>query len=224
MVEILTKLRKIFRQGMYRLLVLAFNALYYPLAPLYDKISYYSFVGQWPKWQQSAIPRIQGKRVLEIGCGTGSLLSEMLGRGFKAYGVDASPRMLSQARKKLNAAGFSGRIIQSQVQHLPFPDNCFETVISTFPSQYIADPASLNEIQRVLYPGGRLVIVDAALLKPFNLPAKILTWIYRVILGYGGRNVQGINLPLAQAGLIRRDETFEDEQGEAHIIIALKAW
>jgi ubiquinone/menaquinone biosynthesis C-methylase UbiE len=222
--NLLSRLQNTYRVAMYRFMKLAFNALYYTLAPLYDKISYYSFLGQWPKWQQSVLPRIQGKRVLEIGCGTGSLLTEILERGYKAYGVDASPRMLAQARKKLAAAGFPGRLVQADIRHLPFPDNSFETVISTFPTEYITDLAVLNEIQRVLYPGGRLVVVDAAELKPFNLPAKILVWLYRNVLGYGGHSVAGMRLPLAQAGLIRRDETFEDAQGEAHIIIALKAW
>lgn len=224
MSNLLSNPLKSFRRLMSQLLRLAFNALYYPLAPLYDKISYYSFLGQWPKWQQATLPRIQGKRVLEVGCGTGSLLTEILKRGYQAYGVDASPRMVAQARKKLLAAGYTGRVIESRIQKLPFPDNSFETVISTFPTEYIIDPAALNEIQRVLYPGGRLVIVDMANLKPFNLPAKILIWVYRVFLGYGRPGASGFQLPLARAGLIRRDETFEDEQGEAHIVIALKAW
>ena len=216
--------RLTFQRLRIRFLRLAFHALYYPFAPLYDKISYYSFLGQWTKWQQTAIPRIQGKRILEVGCGTGSLLTELLQRGYKAYGVDASPRMLTQARKKVEAVGFQGRVLQADIQHLPFPDNSFETIISTFPTNYIADLEVLNEIQRVLYPGGRLVIVDLALLKPFSLTAKVLLWLYRVVLGYDGRGGPGVRLPLAQAGLIRRDETFEDEQGEAHVIIAIKAW
>lgn len=224
MAEFFAGLQSRFLRLMGQLLHLTFTALYYPLAPLYDKISYYSFLGQWPKWQQATLPRIQGKRVLEVGCGTGALLTEILKRGYKAYGVDASPRMLAQARKRLAAAGFSDRLVQGKVQQLPFPDDSFETVISTFPTEYIIDLESLNEIQRVLYPGGRLIIVDMANLKPFNLPAKILLWLYRNLLGYGRPGAPGFNLPLAQAGLIRRDEIFEDEQGEAHLIVALKAW
>ncbi len=223
--EIFSRLIAAFQRLMSLLLRTIFNALYYPLAPLYDKISYYSFLGQWPKWQRAVLPRIQGKRVLEIGCGTGTLLTEMLKRGFKAQGIDASPRMLAEAHKKLAAAGFETEKAQlARVQALPFPNESFETVISTFPTEYIADAAALQEISRVLYPGGRLVIVDMAQLKPFSLPAKILMWLYRNILGYGRSGIQQIRLPLSQAGLIRRDETFEDAQGEAHIIIAIKSW
>jgi ubiquinone/menaquinone biosynthesis C-methylase UbiE len=203
--------------------------LYYPLAPFYDKISRYAFLGQWEKWQRSVLPRIQGKKVLEVGCGTGSLLTEMLKRGYKAYGVDASQPMLNQAYKKLAKAGFSGRVLKAKAQKLPFPDESFETVVSTFPTHYILDIESLKEITRVLYPGGRLVIVDTAVLKPYNRFAKILMWFYVNVLGYGRLTSPEVayrtRLPLSEAGLIRKgDETFEDEYGEAHIIIAIKVW
>lgn len=210
--------------------LLIFNALYYPLAPLYDKISHYFFLGQWSKWQQAVLPRIQGKRVLEVGCGTGSLLTVMLKRGYKAVGVDASPAMLRQAQRKLAQAGVDGRVVQAKVQKLPFPDESFETVVSTFPTEYIMSVEALQEIQRVLYPGGRLVIVDTAVLKPFSRQAKFLITLYGWLGVWGrpGKNkIEGpstFRLPLTEAGLVRRDETFEDEYGEAHIIIALKVW
>jgi ubiquinone/menaquinone biosynthesis C-methylase UbiE len=213
----------------YRLLVLAFEALYYPLAPFYDKISQYAFLGQWEKWQRSALPRLKGKRVLEVGCGTGSLLTEVLKRGYKAYGVDASQPMLNQAQKKLYRAGYSGRLLKARVQKLPFPDESFDTVVSTFPNQYILDVEALKEITRVLHPGGRLVIVDTAVLKPYNRFAMVLMWFYTNVLGYGRLASPEVayrtRLPLSEAGLIRRgDETFEDQYGEAHIIIAIKVW
>ena len=52
-------------------------------------------------------------------------------------------------------------------QRLPFPPGCFDTVIATFPSQYIYDPGTLSEVLRVLHnpknesgiPGGRFVVV-----------------------------------------------------------------
>lgn len=207
-----------------------FNLLYYPLAPLYDQISHYGFAGQWAVWQRAVLPRLQGKRILEIGCGTGTLLTTLLERGYKAYGVDASPAMLNQARKKLKKAGYEDRLIQSLVQKLPFADDSFETVVSTFPTDYIVSLESLKEIQRVLYPGGRLVIVDTALLKPFDKRSAWLIKIYGWLGVWGGgskpRKDQQttFDLPLAEAGLVRRDETFEDEKGEAHIIIALKVW
>jgi len=210
--------------------LLIFQALYYPLAPLYDKISQYGFLGQWVKWQQSVLPRIQGKRVLEIGCGTGSLLKVLLERKYRAFGLDASPAMLGQARKKLKKAGFEGRLVQGKVQHLPFPDNTFETVVSTFPTSYIMSLESLNEIQRVLYPGGRLVVVDTAFLKPYSRASRFLIRVYGWVgvWGESGKNKtqrdRTFYLPLAEAGLVRRDEIYEDDQGEAHIIVATKVW
>lgn len=210
--------------------LLIFQALYYPLAPFYDKISQYGFLGQWAKWQQAALPRIQGKRVLEIGCGTGALLKIMLERKYRAVGLDASPAMLKQARKKLKKAGLEGSLVRGKVQNLPFPDNTFETVVSTFPTSYIMGLESLTEIQRVLYPGGRLVIVDTAFLKPYNRASRVLIRIYGWlgVWGESGKNRtrrdRTFYLPLAEVGLVRRDETVEDDQGEAHIIIATKVW
>lgn len=218
-------LLKLIRNGW----LLVFQSLYYPLAPFYDKISHYGFLGQWTKWQQAVFPRLQGKRVLEIGCGTGSLLKVLLERGYKAYGLDASPAMLKQAARKLEPAGFKGRLVRAKVQRLPFPDDSFETVVSTFPTSYIMSLASLKEIQRVLYPGGRLVIVDTAILKPYSRASRFLIRLYGLVGVWGGgknnRQKAGtFYLPLAEAGLVRRDEIFEDEQGEAHIIIAIKVW
>ncbi len=206
-----------------------FEVLYYPLAPVYDLVSQAAFLGQWSRWQRAALPRVQGKRVLEIGCGTGTLLNEMLARGFKAYGIDASGPMLRQAQAKLAAKDWHSRLVRARVTNLPFPDQSFETVVSTFPSNYIMQVAALKEINRVLYPGGRLVIVDDAELRPFNRRAKILIWLYSLFYfgkRIGGKRPLGIgrHLPLEAAEFIRRDETSDDEFGSAHVIIAIKTW
>jgi ubiquinone/menaquinone biosynthesis C-methylase UbiE len=212
-----------------RLMRLAFQALYYPLAPFYDQISHTAFVGQWSKWQKAVLPRIVGKRVLELGCGTGSLYLEMRKWGMRPVGLDASPFMLRQARKKFEAAGVKGELVLGKSQFLPFPDETFESVVSIFPSEYILDSRTLHEIWRVLYPGGRLIIVDTAQLKPFNRRAAFLYFIYTRILGYGGRPGNNevyarFDLLLREVGLLRRDEMYQDEQGEAHIITAIKVW
>ncbi len=210
--------------------LLIFQALYYPLAPVYDLISRYGFLGQWAKWQQAVLPRIQGKGVLEVGCGTGALLKVLLDRQYRAVGLDASTAMLKQARKRLKKAGFEGRLVCGKIRHLPFPDNTFETVVSTFPTSYIMSLECLTEITRVLYPGGRLVVVDTAFLKPYSRASRFLIRVYGLlgVWGASGKNKnqrdRTFYLPLAEAGLIRRDEIFEDDQGEAHIIIATKAW
>jgi ubiquinone/menaquinone biosynthesis C-methylase UbiE len=212
-----------------RLRFLSFEALYYPLAPFYDTISRAAFLGQWERWQQTTLPRIQGKRVLEVGCGTGSLLSEMLRRGYKAYGIDASLPMLKQAQRKLAKQNQSLRVFQAHAEALPFPDQSFETVISTFPTNYITKPTVLKEINRVLYPGGRLLIVDDAELHPFNRKAAFLIRLYNIFY-FGSRRAKqrpvGINFGtlLSHADFVRRDETSEDQFGMAHIIIALKVW
>ncbi|NWJ48595.1 MAG: class I SAM-dependent methyltransferase [Chloroflexi bacterium] len=211
------------------LLRLAFQALYYPLAPLYDKIAEIAFLGQWAKWQRAVLPRLVGKQVLDLGCGTGTLYLELLRWGCVTTGVDASAPMLKQAQRKIRAAGKTPALALAKAYKLPFPDETFTSVVCTFPASYIMEPETLLEVVRVLYPGGKLIIVDTAQLHPFNRRARFLLWLYTQVLGYGGRPSDNtgygrFDLLLREVGLLRRDEMFEDEQGEAHIIVAIKVW
>ncbi|MEI7555836.1 class I SAM-dependent methyltransferase [Candidatus Chlorohelix sp.] len=212
-----------------RLLRLAFQALYYPLAPLYDKIAETAFLGQWAKWQRAVLPRLVGKQVLDLGCGTGTLYLELLKWGCTTIGVDASAPMLKQAHRKISAAGKTPALALAKAHKLPFPDETFTSVVCTFPTSYIREPNALLEVVRVLYPGGKLIILDTAQLRPFNRRARFLLWFYTRALGFGGRPSDNtgyarFDLLLREVGLLRRDEMFEDEQGEAHIIVAIKLW
>jgi hypothetical protein len=74
------------------------------------------------------------------------------------------------------------------------------------------------------------VVVDTAFLKPYSRASRLLIRVYGWlgVWGESGKNKtqrdRTFYLPLAEAGLVRRDEIFEDDQGEAHIIIATKVW
>src|SRR5690242_2905273 len=67
----------------------AFELLYHNRA-LYWLASTVPFAGQWRVWQRRAIPRIRGNDVLEVGCGLGTLLMDMLEAGYRCHAVDAS--------------------------------------------------------------------------------------------------------------------------------------
>lgn len=100
------------------------------------------------------------KRLLDIGCGTGVLLAEAasLAPGIIAVGVDICPEMLGVARLRCHT-GIS--LVVADVERLPFPSASFDTVVSSSSFHYWSDPAKgLDEIFRLLRPGGRLVITD----------------------------------------------------------------
>ncbi|HIJ81408.1 MAG TPA: metalloregulator ArsR/SmtB family transcription factor [Desulfuromonadales bacterium] len=105
-----------------------------------------------------------GCAVLEIGVGTGGLLTELADRACKVIGVDHSPAMLEEARRRLaesNVCNVELRL--GDMTHLPLPDASTACVVANMVLHHAADPAAvLSEIRRVLEPGGSLQIADLA--------------------------------------------------------------
>lgn len=108
-----------------------------------------------------------GDRVLEIGCGTGSLLL-LLARmqpAVEAVGLDPDPGALALARRKAEKAGVAIELDQGYADALPYPDASFDAVASSFMFHHLprdAKPAALREARRVLKPGGRFHMADFA--------------------------------------------------------------
>jgi SAM-dependent methyltransferase len=94
--------------------------------------------------------------------------------------------MVAATQSRLRRHGFAvaaERVTQGDVRALPFADATFEAVVSTFPTDYIADPRSLHEIVRVLRPDGQLIVVLGATLLPTS--ALLLPFVAVQTLVYG---------------------------------------
>jgi ubiquinone/menaquinone biosynthesis C-methylase UbiE len=65
-------------------------------------------------------------------------------------------------------------------QQLPFRGESFDTIVATFPAEYIFDPSTLDEAQRTLKPGGRFVILPGAVITGRGLSERLMAWIYRI--------------------------------------------
>ncbi|HEY5973351.1 MAG TPA: methyltransferase domain-containing protein, partial [Geobacteraceae bacterium] len=118
-----------------------------------------------PEYRQRLLEQVSaGVRVLEIGVGTGGLLTELATRASKVIGVDHSPAMLEEARRRLTSGGVSGVELRlGEMTHLPLPDAAVECVVANMVLHHAADPAVvLTEIHRVLTPGGELLLADLA--------------------------------------------------------------
>jgi len=102
--------------------------------------------------------------MLEIGVGTGGLLTELAARAARVIGVDHSPAMLEEARRRLLDRGVSGVELRlGEMTHLPLPDSSVSCVVANMVLHHAADPAAvLTEIRRVLLPGGVLLLADLA--------------------------------------------------------------
>ena len=108
-------------------------------------------------------------RVLDVGCGTGALLRRLVARlpHAELAGVDPAPRMLAEARKRLNGV----RLEEAAAERLPFADASFDLVVSVMSFDHWADQAlGLAECARVLRPGGGLVLGD--LFASWLLPSR----------------------------------------------------
>ena len=122
------------------LLRLFFKLLYHQFAFAYDLVAATVSVGQWKNWVSSILPFITGTRILEIGHGPGHLQRLLLSRGLVAVAIDESAPMGLLAKR--NTAG-KVTLARALAQGLPFADASFDTVIATFPAEYINDPLTL---------------------------------------------------------------------------------
>ncbi|HEX8731448.1 MAG TPA: class I SAM-dependent methyltransferase [Ktedonobacterales bacterium] len=179
--------------------------LLYRNRTLYWLASTLPFAGQWRVWQRLALTRLRGSDVLEVGCGIGSLLADMVASGFQCQAVDRSPQMVAAARRELRRRGLAAdtRIVQqASVQALPFDAASFDCVVSTFPTEYIADPAALREIERVLRPGGKLIVVLGAALLPTRPLLRPLIAVQRLVYGRAEVDAQTSAQPDAQPAIV----------------------
>lgn len=132
-------------------------------------------LGQEQKLRQTTLElaRIQpGEQILEVGCGTGTLTlaaKSKAGPESQVTGIDVAPDMIETARQKAAKAGLAVHFQVGRIEAIPFPDNQFDLVLSSLMLHHVPGNASkqqgMQEMFRVLKPGGRLVIVDAALPK-----------------------------------------------------------
>jgi SAM-dependent methyltransferase len=132
---------------------------YDSIAALYDEVFEDITVraDEW-RWLESRFPR-EPVRVLDVGCGNGALLLQLGARVAHGTGVDASAGMIERARRR--AAGVPHLdFVHVDGPVLPFADASFDVVTSLLSFRYLDWDPLMNEIRRVLRPGGRLLIVD----------------------------------------------------------------
>jgi len=100
---------------------------------------------------------LRGRRVLDVGCGTGRLSGALADRaGARVWGVDASPEMLAVAKAKVPGVAFK----QARAEQLPFKDGWFERAVLWLVLHLVDRPAALAEARRVLGDDGRVAVVS----------------------------------------------------------------
>lgn len=139
----------------------------------------------------------KGKRILEVGSGTGRFVSALAESGVEATGVDISKGMLAAAEKRCAAitCDFQPQFKQSDGASLPFPNGTYDAAFCINVFQLFESPrAVLNEIHRVLKPDGQFL---------FNFPNIVSPY----ILGGLAVNIRGRATGSNEAGQ-RRSQWF----------------
>ncbi|MDE1850595.1 MAG: class I SAM-dependent methyltransferase [Candidatus Micrarchaeota archaeon] len=135
------------------------------VAQNYDKLSKSLTAGLDNLWRRQAVDLaggIRGARVLDVGTGTGNI-AIMLARRYPDYkitGIDYNKEMLAIAMKKSRGLR-NVKYVNGDVESLAMKGNSFDIVISAFSLGIFDDlPRAIEEMRRVLKPGGRLILLD----------------------------------------------------------------
>jgi ubiquinone/menaquinone biosynthesis C-methylase UbiE len=130
---------------------------------------------------QALQTEIESADILDVGCGTGSLLAELARSGATSLaGVDLAPKILEVAREKLSAAGARADLRAADAEEpLPWASESFDVATLTGALHHFYRPHDvLAEIHRVIRAGGRLLVVDPCFFTPlrqlFNVYLRVL--------------------------------------------------
>ncbi len=136
------------------------------LTPLYDPLMNLLLKEQKFKGRLlEALDLRSGQRVLDVGCGTGTLtiLIERACRNVSVLGLDGDPDVLKIARQKATAANAHAEFVQALVDNMPFGADSIDRIASSLLFHHLTSEGkrrALRDIFRVLAPGGKLCIAD----------------------------------------------------------------
>jgi SAM-dependent methyltransferase len=108
-----------------------------------------------------AIDLRAGERVLDVACGSGNAALAAARRFGQVTGIDYVPALLERARQRAHAEGLQATFQEADAEALPFPDACFDVVLSTCGAMFAPDQErTAAELLRVCRPGGRIGMVN----------------------------------------------------------------
>lgn len=153
----------------------AVRSLFDTIAPRYDLVNRIMTFGLDVRWRKQALTRLDlpaGSRVLDLACGTGDFCRESAKAGLDPVGVDLSMGMLVAARTE-------APLVHGDILALPFAAGTADGATCGFALRNLVElPGFFDELARVIRPGGRISLLDAA--EPEN---RFLRWGHGIYFG-----------------------------------------
>jgi SAM-dependent methyltransferase len=139
------------------------------------------------------------ERLLDIGCGSGLYFPTLSRRAGRVVGIDISKEMVKAARTLIDVKKLGNiEVLEGSAEELPFPDESFDAVLGFDVLHHIQDvERALQEVKRVLRPGGKFVSIEPNVLNPVVWLAHALPREERGALRY--------NYPWVIGGLVRKE-------------------
>jgi demethylmenaquinone methyltransferase/2-methoxy-6-polyprenyl-1,4-benzoquinol methylase len=137
--------------------------LFAPLGPSYDRYARLLSFGQDPRWRRFLVSRVgagPNDMVVDLATGTGAVALELVRqKGCSVVGVDQSPEMLAEARRRIETNRV--QLVEASAEQLPFEDESFDGLTAAYLLRYLSDlPAGLRGLARVLRPGSTASLLD----------------------------------------------------------------
>lgn len=113
------------------------------------------------------IHKVKGGKLLDLGCGNGNVLVQLIKDDYTLTGVDLSEEMIEQAKKRLDG---HAELLVADAEELPFPKDTFDILICNASFHHYPNPAGvLKEMRRVVRCGSTLLIGETYLPQPFRV-------------------------------------------------------
>ena len=168
------------------------RALFHEIAPRYDDITVWLSFGRDAHWKDVLVrmAAVQpGERALDLACGTGDIAGRLRGAGASVLGLDLTHRMLAIAAGKPDLAGLPW--VCGDMLALPVASDAWPVVTAGYGLRNVPDlRQALQEIRRVLSPGGRFLSLDFTLPRQPGVRAAYLAYL-RTVGGLVGRCLHG---------------------------------
>ena len=142
-----------------------------------------------------------GSRVLDVAAGNGNATLAAARRSCDVTSTDYVPRLLESGRRRAEAEGLAINFAEADAEKLPFPDNSFDAVMSTFGVMFTPDQEkAASELLRVCRPGGKIGLANWT-------PASFVGHVFSTICRYVSP-VPGLRSPLEWGTQSRLEELF----------------